>query len=437
MLTRSFVVVAAVLAAAGCGGHGSGCPRGNTGAVYFDVVGLPPGDASRLVLRDDFGQDVVLTSAGVASVPTGHYVVVGQAAIALAPGGLVRDLYTGDVFPGELCVRTDRTSTVAAHYIHVNTSGALWTVRGEGSAFRLGGAALTQAGAVAPDPHVGKAQASTLAFDYEGNAWVSDATPGASSVSRFNSDDLFYGTVAAPANPDAVLDGFSSAGAIALDAATGSLWIADAGANTVSAFSPDGFSSASHVPFATLLPASSPRSLAFDGSGNLWVGTADRVTRYDAARLGAGDGNPPNLSITPATGGPPALDARGMAFDPGGNLWVSFGDPGILASFSAAAQASSGAITMAPSVQLVFDPATVDLHGIAFDEAGGLWTAFHFGTMARLSPLELALSAGDFGSSHVTPSRVVDATAAVGGTSAFMSLAFFPPPVFTHLPTRQ
>ena len=116
---------------------------------------------------------------------------------------------------------------------------------------------------------------------------------------------------------------------------------------------------------------------------------------------------------------------------------ASFGDPGVLASFPAAAQGSSGNVTIAPAVQLVFDPSTTALHGIAFDEAGGLWTTFHPGTLARLSPLELELSAGNFGSSYVTPSRVVDATAAVGGTSAFLSLAFYPPPTFTHLPTRQ
>jgi streptogramin lyase len=108
-------------------------------------------------------------------------------------------------------------------------------------------------------------------------------------------------------------------------------------------------------------------------------------------------------------------DPKAMAFDRQGNLWVGFFGPNVIAKIPVSHQKQSATIT--PEVQLTLTVGVL-LNSLAFDEAGGLWTAMASGKFGRLSPGQL----GNAG--KVTPEIVVSSTELkyAGG------LAFYPIP---------
>jgi sugar lactone lactonase YvrE len=174
------------------------------------------------------------------------------------------------------------------------------------------------------------------------------------------------------------------------------------------------------VPVVILGGLKGPRGLAFDRSGNLWLGNAgeNQVVRYDAARLGAPTMMPPDLVIVSKSPAPVILDRsnpQSLAFDMAGNLWVSY--EGGMVMLPAADLTGTGSKTLTPAVQIAVSVTALP-EGVALDEGGGLWFAASQGKFARLGPDQLT-SGGE-----KTPSTIIT-SADVGSAGDF---AIFPAP---------
>jgi sugar lactone lactonase YvrE len=170
-----------------------------------------------------------------------------------------------------------------------------------------------------------------------------------------------------------------------------------------------------------------PEGLAFDRHGNLWVNNYTGLSRFDAARLGAIDPDPPDLKLSivnPTSLG--QLRPTGMAFDAAGNLWSLDYPAERLFRLKAADLAGTGVRTVEAAVAFRVTPSAIS--GVpAFDESGGLWLT-QSGSAAgsqlvRISPEQLAMN-GDQG--LLQPE--VQITSRSVGSAQMSSLAFFPAP---------
>jgi sugar lactone lactonase YvrE len=127
-----------------------------------------------------------------------------------------------------------------------------------------------------------------------------------------------------------------------------------------------------------------PGPLAFDQSGNLWVGTAapNTISEYLYTQFTLGTTTGPSGT----TFAPPDV-ATAMAFDPAGNLWVAFSDASNVVEYPSSTLATAPAIQRTISLpSLTSGPA-----GLAFDNFGNLWvTASTSGAIIELPALLLA-----------------------------------------------
>jgi sugar lactone lactonase YvrE len=140
-----------------------------------------------------------------------------------------------------------------------------------------------------------------------------------------------------------------------------------------------------------------PRSLAFDASGNLWVANEfnHTILRFDASRLGTNYSGPADYRIVNFGGN--MTTPTGLAFDASGNLWVvafngtnasdtSSDSPGQVLKFKASQLSGSG-VYNGRAAMIIYDNAanandTTSLDGpisLAFDASGRLWVSSKVG----------------------------------------------------------
>jgi len=138
-----------------------------------------------------------------------------------------------------------------------------------------------------------------------------------------------------------------------------------------------GFTSSQVAATATIAPTvtSATRGsagAAFDRDGNLWVRGASSaepyLMRYSAASLAATGSPVPDRMIN--LNGVTCEGVGALAFDEGGNLFVSIGCQQRVVVLQSTLLASSG--TVVPSRQIT---GLVQPEGLAFDVAGNLWIA--------------------------------------------------------------
>jgi len=133
-------------------------------------------------------------------------------------------------------------------------------------------------------------------------------------------------------------------------------------------------------------------SVAFDGSGNLWVGDgAGYVYRYDASDLASSGTPAPAVTIDATAYG----FVNGVAFDASGNLWAADGSSSQLLMYTPAQQSTGGALTPQVVLSATGSPASI-AHpvGIAFDAAGDLWVAnLNNNTIVEFAPAQLTATA--------------------------------------------
>jgi sugar lactone lactonase YvrE len=219
------------------------------------------------------------------------------------------------------------------------------------------------------------------AFDANGNLWVAQTTQN--QVAEFTAAQLAAGGSPTPAvvlGSMVPLGGFASLSepiGLAFDKA-GNLWVANFTDNTISGYTPAQLaSSGSPRPAVTLVPPGDsldePAGLAFDELGSLWVASANTntVVAFTPTQL-AQSGGPAPAVVFHAKGG--SLSGPfSLAFDASGNLWVGNVNNTIV-EFSRTQQGSGGSV--APAATITAVGVSLDMPaGLAFDASGDLWVA--------------------------------------------------------------
>jgi streptogramin lyase len=144
--------------------------------------------------------------------------------------------------------------------------------------------------------------------------------------------------------------------------------------------------------------------MVFDSQGNLWATheETNSIVKLSAASIKKSSTTVAAEVTITCKSKPPVVMAlsgpKALAFDRQGNLWVGFFGPNVIAKIPISDQKQSATIT--PEVQSTLTVGVL-LNSLAFDEAGGLWTAMASGKFGRLSPEQLG------GAGKITPEIVV------------------------------
>jgi len=244
----------------------------------------------------------------------------------------------------------------------------------------------------------------SLAMDPAGNVWV--ANWGSSTVVEYTQAQLAAGGAPNPiVTLTATAGSLNQPSTLAFDR-SGDLWVANqpsVGTGSVVEFTPSQqAASGAPVPAVTLGSSgtgamNAPISLAFDGSGALWVGslTNNTLIRLTPGQL-AMSGSPTPAVVIGSTVNSIDLPYA-ITFDRNGNLWVANNgvggpDVGSLVALSPSQLASSG--SPVPHVILASNGANLNNpDSLTFDPFGNLWVS-NSGSNAvvKFAPAQLAVS---------------------------------------------
>jgi hypothetical protein len=412
----------------GFGGEtGATCPSTSaTGTLSVHITGTPSGHGSV-----SLGGGSMLSTSNDLTLPSGPELIT---AYLYAEGTqMVRVAYSPTVDVSAPCVRAGKTTTVTVTYARITSSGSLWmgasNTPSSATLLSFVPADLATSGSSTATVAAKTGGSDGFTFDVYGNAWVLGATSADPPVARIPAAALGSDGVK---TPDLIIDSPSfgtaipGAKALAFDA-DGNLWVSVVAGNKVVKIAASALGTpGTFAPLAAVEESdiSAPAGLAFDSTGNLWIAAngASTVVRINAAHLttsGAGA----DLTITALTPQPVVgtlSSPLGLAFDGSGNLWVNY--DGTIARLTPSDQAGTGTRTLTPTVQL--EPGVTSLPlGLAFDEFGGLWFADVAGGFACLGATQLS------GSGSVTPEIIIDSSDL--GYAAWF--AIYPAPAFTPL----
>jgi sugar lactone lactonase YvrE len=406
MVTSLWLSLSLVVAGCDGGGGGATCAAGGgTGTLSIEITGLPTGVMGSVSV----GADTV-TSDTELSLPAGPQEVAANP-VAEAGTAIVRNAYGATLDSSTACVRAGQTTTVRAAYLPIPTSGKLWfgtsNAPEPANATLLGfsPASVAVTATHAADRVTNTAGSAGFAFDRDGNVWIIGGTSADPPVARYRASSF---STSGDKFPDVTIDspsfglGIPGAQVLAFDR-QGNLWVSVVAANKLVKFTPDQLERGG-TPTAAVeendIPA--PAGIAFDAAGNLWVAAKDvpAVLRIDVAHLDT-SGSGADLAIT-AMSPPPVIGTLpqpiGLAFDAGGALWVNY--DGVIAKLTTADLGGTGTKTITPAIQIATDVQSLP-SGMAFDEQGGLWFAYAVKQIARLAPTQLTASGS------VTPGIVV------------------------------
>ncbi len=409
------------------GDTGSTCPATSaTGTLSIRISGTPSGHGSVSLAGGS-----TLTAGNDLSLAAGPQTVT---AYLVAEGTqMVRVAYSPAVDVPLPCVRAGETTVVNVAYTRIASSGALWM----GNSNTASGSTLLSyvpADLASSGPSVATVVAKTggsdgFTFDVFGNAWVIGGTTADPPIARIPAASLGSDGVK---TPDIIIDspsfGTTIPGptALAFDF-DGNLWVSIVSEDKVVKIAGSALdTTGSSAPVAAVVESgiSAPQGRAFDSTGNLWVaaGGASTVVRINAAHL-TSSGTGADLTIVALSPPPiigPLSSPIGLAFDANGNLWVGFEDR--FARLTPADQAGSGTKTVTPTVQIAPDVQSLPL-GMAFDELGGLWFADVAGHFACFGDSQLA-------SSGTKTPQIIISSSDLGYAGWF---ALYPAPAFTPL----
>lgn len=382
-----------------------------TGALKVAIAGVPPDGEVVVTGPGDFRK--VIRSSPSQILPRllpGTYAIAPTARL---PGPIVDTLYDG---AGALAtVAAGGTSSTGTAYAARIGTGKLWMEVGGGEFSGYGSELLAAGGTSPPTVSLAILGSGPIAFDSQGNMWVSDFF---GMLRQFPPDQL-----AASGTPTARVliasNGTSLNGAIgmAFDSQQ-NLWVSNLNGNTLERFTQDQLAASGNpTPSVTVTSLVQPIALAFDSEQNLWVAAqrTSTIVKFTPEQLSISGAPTPAVTIS-------GISASHLAFDETGDLWVASGNGSVL-KFTAAQLASSG--SPAPDIILA-GPSLQVPTSIAFDNSGNLWVS----SSVSLTLIEFAasqlLASG-------TPVPVVTMTIVGVSGDGLADLVFNPPPLDSTL----
>jgi secreted PhoX family phosphatase len=303
--------------------------------------------------------------------------------------------------------RSWRGTTIASLVTAVITTVALAVVSGPAAAATGTGTPFNLPPTTTGRPHVVSPHTSgpSLNTIFAANAG-GDTVNGFSTAANGNVNPSYAvgGVTSTPDLPTAQT--FDSAG---------DLWEANAsllGGGTLAEYAPAALK-ASGAPAPTVVitlpkPAvagigSSPSSIVFDHSGDLWVASeADAIYEYTPSQLATSGTPTPAVTLTT----PSASEPNGITFDSAGDLWAAWSESHEIVEYTASQLTSSGATT--PAVILDGSGGSVEgADGIAFDASGNLWIS-NEDTKTLVEIAKATLAASGTGTAAVTISGLTN-----------------------------
>jgi hypothetical protein len=333
-----------------------GCPTGGTGSLDLQIVGSDaPEEWPVTVEGVDEHTSERVGSTTFLRLPTGRYHVIAETVTTPVPQGahpsLVRRVLIPNVSTPLVCVRADKTPIAHVVYSSLPTDGALFMAHenATGQVARLSLPSMGLLRSTVDTFDVRTPAARGLAFDAGGNLWVA----GDGVVERIPGPSLQVSGVG-QGTPDRRLDGSLFAGtsrptALAFDA-EGDLWVSLPGAKTIVELVSSSLS-VSGAPTANVVIDSAAfvdlPAMAFDKSGDLFLASGDHVLRYRGARLAASTSAPADVDVTTKWKG-----IRDLSFDVSGNLWVAYSGSDVLARLEPGDLDGVGAREVIPRIEL-------------------------------------------------------------------------------------
>jgi sugar lactone lactonase YvrE len=414
-------------------GGSSGCAETGKGSLTIEVTGLPSGVEADATLDGPAGAEPVTSELMLDDLGGGTYTVSANRVTDDDP--IVRTVYDPSIDIDSFCLKDAGNQTVTVSYTAIPSSNKLWTTNANGDHELVAFASelLGESGAPAASVTVDAPAGKDVAFDGDGNLWAMGPTVADPHLVRFAASSLgasgekeadhAINITDIPCSPELRAMAFDS---------DGNLWVSTCGDQIVR-LTPSNLASDSDVsPVVVLGGVTDNANLAFDSDGNLWVVTGTTISRYDAARLGASDGDPADLVLTVTN--PDDTNALGptdLAFDSAGDLWATDFGGNLVFEIASADLGGTGEQTVAAAVRVAIG-VTALIDRPAFDESGGLWIGLGGSGVGRLSPAQLGVttSAGD-----PTNPEVVITSADLGSV---VRVGFFPAasdlPLFHGLP---
>jgi uncharacterized protein (DUF2141 family) len=401
------------------------------GSLQVTISGLPVGLNADVAIAGPDGFNQALTaSRALNGLNPGDYAITAK---TVRQRLSIVDALFDPVVTGSLAtVTASGTAFTSATYAQRPGTGQLWVP----SDFRLSGyAASSLAGSGAPAPTTALAPSGIFvgaAFDASGNLWATGIfsnTLAKFTVSQLASGGAVFPDMTITANGLSLSSPFG----LAFDAG-GNLWVANSNGNSLAMFTPAQLATdGSPAPTVTIRSdknapggsLSGPRGLAFDAGGNLWVTVSpDRLVKFTPAQLAVSGSPAPAVTISSNNNS--LVNPIALAFDAGGNLWVANNSADTVVKFAPAQLAA----TSSPNPETRLSSVNFSLgqpSALAFDASGNLWV-----TNIKQKTLEMFVVNRIGSGGPAFPNRSVSLGGALGGSSG---LAFDPPP--TNLPLAQ
>ena len=233
-------------------------------------------------------------------------------------------------------------------------------------------------------------------FDTRGDLWVTNGNPNVNTVVEYTPSQL-----EATGSPTPAVTISASSGSLnvpyglAFDA-SGDLWVTNVGGNTLVEYTPSQLAASGAPTPAVTISASSgsldaPYGLAFEAGGDLWVTNVggNTLVEYTPSQLEATGSPTPAVTVSASSG---SIDyPYGLAFDASGDLWVTNGIVSTVIEYTPSQLAASGAPSPAVTISANGISSLDVPFGLAFDTSGDLWVTNAIGAIVvEYTPSQLA-----------------------------------------------
>jgi sugar lactone lactonase YvrE len=389
------------------------------GSLQIDVTGLAPDANADINVTGPHGFSANLGGATtLTGLTPGTYDLSAETVRSSSP--IVDSIFDVSGIDASVEVDSGATAGATVDYEQRAGTGALWVPNNQGTSiaeFQTG--QMAGSSADPPATIVSGFNATGAAFDAQGNLW---AGSDVGTIIMYSQDQLATSDSPTPAvtissDGDSVLNVRS----LAFDSG-GNLWAPNAGNDRLEMFTPAQLAS-DGSPTPTIIlqddgggSLSQPTGIAFDASGNLWVGNQgnNTVVGFSPAQLSVSSAPTPFATLSDNGGSLTAV--RYLTFDADGNLWVSNSSSDTISKYTPAQQVTGAPV---PDVMLTGDGTHLDgPEGMVFDNSGNMWVVnFESDTLERLTPTQYGASGSP------VPGVILGGSPAVG----FSQPAFNPP----------